>query len=128
MMWKKDKQSGVSNPLKSAKNDPLCFISFKGKQESRRRSEPQGLNVMVIDDKGLDRETRKAEILKCLPCSSAEEARTVESLVNRTAGLNENQLNSLLNYVKLKRLTTNDRFLNIIEEKINNVWLEEVLK
>ena len=120
------KDNNSSNPIQNSKKKPMRLLSFEMSNGTNRDFEPQGVSVLVLEEAGLDRESRKTEISECFAIQNPAEAKNLEKVIDKTAGLSNTQLKSLTNYIKKQHLKADKvDLLDILDEKISTIWLED---
>lgn len=116
----------ATNPIDSSKKSPVAFVSFKNKISKKSDPANEALNVVLMDNTGINRSTRKEEILNFFPDNSPDGAKTVETIIDKTTGFSHKQLSSLLNHIRLKDFRDEEKFVNILNEGIQRAWLEDL--
>ena len=53
----------ATNPIDSSKKSPVAFVSFKNKISRKRDPANEALNVVLMDETGVNRNLRKEKIL-----------------------------------------------------------------
>lgn len=116
----------ATNPIDSSKKSPVAFVSFKNKISRRRDPANEALNVLLMEETGINRTTRKEKILSYFPDNSPNGAKTVEAITDKTTGFNHKQLSSLLNHIRLKDFRDEEKFVNVLNEGIQRAWLDDL--
>ena len=115
-----------SNPIDRDKEPPLGLLSFNKDSSKKADLQQEAVHVLSMEEKGLNREKRRQEILNYFPDNSPKAAKNVETIINKTTGMDESQLSRLLNYVRLKDFRDSDKFIQVLDEKIEHTWLEDL--
>ena len=116
----------ASNPIDKGKKAPVAFVSFNNKVKKKFDPVNDAINVVLMDETGTDRDSRREEILNYFPDNSPEGAKTVEKIVDKTTGFSKRQLGSLLNHIRLKDFRDEEKFINYLDEGIEKTWLDDL--
>lgn len=116
----------TSNPIEKDRKRPIGFIAFNSRKEKQSDPASEAVNVLSMEEIGVDRSVRRKEILSYFPDNSPEGARVVETIVNKTTGFSLGQLNTLLSHVRLKDFRDSEKFINTLEESIQKTWMEDL--
>jgi hypothetical protein len=124
---KKEKYNLIptSNPMEKKGKSVIGLLSYQKKGIKQSDPANNAVSVLLMDDTGLDRSLRKKEILNYFPDNCPDGARTVENIVNKTTGLSKNQLNKLLNHMRLKDFRDSEKFIDSLNDCVQKAWLEE---
>ena len=115
-----------SNSIDKERKTPLSLLSFNINTHKKTDPMDKAMYVLKMDEIGIDRDSRREKILNFFPDNSPQGAKTVETIINKTTGFDNRQLNSLLNYVRLKDFRNNEKFIQILDQNIEKTWLEEL--
>jgi hypothetical protein len=116
----------ASNPIDKDRKPPMGVIAFKNKAKKKNDPEREAVNVVLMGEQGEPREARKKQILNYFPDNSPEGARAVEKLVDHTTGFTQSQMNSLLNYMRLKDFRDQKTFFDALNEGVKQAWLDDL--
>lgn len=124
-MDKKGENFTLPTDIKRNSDSPKALLSFI--KNSRNTKDPlsKAINTILIEDSGLSRDKRKEKILQHFSNKSSEDAKMVESILNKTMGLDNRQLDSVLNLIRLKSYKDSKKFFNVLDECILQTWIEE---